>query len=93
MLQYAPAQTLEIYTVDVEGGKAVLTVSPTAESMLVDLGWPASPERTASTADLSKIDYLVVSHVISITSVMSGRWWMLSLWDASSITETFTRDV
>ena len=65
------AQTLDIYTIDVEGGKAVLTVAPSGESMLVDAGWPQFRQRTASTeriveaakaAGLTKIDYLLISH-------------------------------
>jgi beta-lactamase superfamily II metal-dependent hydrolase len=65
------ARNLEIYVIDVEGGKAVLFVSPSGESMLFDAGWPASPTRTASTdrivevakaAGLKKIDNLVISH-------------------------------
>lgn len=65
------AQTLDIYTIDVEGGKAVLTVSPSGESMLVDAGWPAFRQRAASTdriveaakaAGLTKIDYVLISH-------------------------------
>ena len=65
------AQTLDIYTIDVEGGKSVLVVSPAGESMLVDVGWPASASREASTdriveaataAGLQQIDYLVISH-------------------------------
>ncbi len=68
---FASAQTLDIYTIDVEGGKAVLTVSPSGESMLVDAGWPEFRQRTASTAriveaakaaGLTKIDYLLISH-------------------------------
>lgn len=65
------AQTLDIYTIDVEGGKAVLTVSPSGESMLVDAGWPVFRGRKASTArivaaakaaGLERIDYLLISH-------------------------------
>lgn len=65
------AQTLDIYTIDVEGGKAVLTVSPSGESMLVDAGWPAFRQREVSTerivaaakaAGLERIDYLLISH-------------------------------
>ena len=64
-------KTLDIYTVDVEGGKSVLIVSPSGESMLIDAGWPKSATRDASTdvivdavrkAGLARIDYLVVSH-------------------------------
>lgn len=67
----SPAQTLDIYTIDVEGGKAVLTVSPLGESMLVDVGWPEFRQREASTerivevakaAGLERIDYLLISH-------------------------------
>lgn len=68
----APAQkTLDFYTIDVEGGKSVLVVSPSGESMLFDVGWPASRNREASTeriaaalqgAGLKQLDYLVISH-------------------------------
>jgi competence protein ComEC len=65
------AKTLTIYTIDVEGGKSVLVVSPLGESMLLDAGWPASGNREASTArivaalqgaGLKQLDYLVISH-------------------------------
>ena len=65
------AKALDIYTIDVEGGKSVLFVSPSGESMLVDVGWPKSANRDASTdqildaakkAGLKQIDYLVLSH-------------------------------
>ena len=65
------AATLDFYTIDVEGGKSVLIVSPSGESMLIDAGWPAAPSREASTdrivdavtkAGLQQIDYLVISH-------------------------------
>jgi competence protein ComEC len=65
------AKTLDFYTIDVEGGKAVLIVSPSGESMLFDVGWPALPDREASVdrivetvkaAGLKQIDFLVISH-------------------------------
>jgi competence protein ComEC len=65
------AQTLDFYTIDVEGGKSVLVVSPSGESMLFDAGWPQSANREASVdrivetvkaAGLKQIDYLVISH-------------------------------
>jgi beta-lactamase superfamily II metal-dependent hydrolase len=67
----AAERNLEIYVIDVEGGKAVLVVSPTGQSMLIDAGWPASNNRQASTeriveaaraAGLKRIDYLVITH-------------------------------
>jgi beta-lactamase superfamily II metal-dependent hydrolase len=64
-------KTLDFYTIDVEGGKSVLIVSPSGESMLIDVGWPKAGNRDASTepivdavkkAGLKQIDYLVLSH-------------------------------
>ena len=65
------AKNLDIYVIDVEGGKSVLLVSPSGQSMLFDAGWPASNTRQSSTArivetakaaGLKQIDYLVISH-------------------------------
>ena len=65
------APELKIYFIDVEGGKSVLFVSPSGQSMLFDVGWPATNNRTASTehiveavraAGLKKIDLLIISH-------------------------------
>ena len=67
----AAASTLDVYTVDVEGGKCVLFVSPSGESLLIDVGWPALNARPASTdrileavkaAGLRRIDHLLISH-------------------------------
>ena len=64
-------RTLDIYTIDVEGGKCVLVVSPSGESMVIDVGWPTAANRDASTdqivdalrnAGVKQIDYLVISH-------------------------------
>lgn len=64
-------KTLDVYTIDVEGGKAVLVVSPSGQSMLIDVGWAKSANREASTdllvasakaAGLKQIDYLVITH-------------------------------
>jgi len=63
------AGRLEIYVIDVEGGKATLWVAPSGESMLVDAGWPGNNHRdaeriaaAAKAAGVKKIDYLVVTH-------------------------------
>ena len=65
------AKTLDFYTIDVEGGKSVLIVAPSGESMLIDAGWPQSPNRvasvdriveTAKSVGLKQIDHLVISH-------------------------------
>jgi competence protein ComEC len=63
------AQTLDVYVLDVEGGKSVLIVSPSGESMLFDAGWPGYNGRDVNrileathAAGLKQIDYLVISH-------------------------------
>ena len=63
------ARTFDTYVLDVEGGKAVLVVSPAGESLLFDAGWPGFGGRdtdriiqAARAAGLQQIDYLVVSH-------------------------------
>lgn len=63
---------LQVHTIDVEGGKAVLFVGPSGESMLIDAGWPAGlPNREASAPriaasakglGLRHIDHVVISH-------------------------------
>ena len=67
----ATARDLEISVIDVEGGKAMLLVSPSGQSMLFDAGWPALRGRPSSTeriveavkaAGVSRIDFLVISH-------------------------------
>jgi len=63
------AQTLDVYVLDVEGGKSVLLVSPSGESMLFDAGWPGYNGRdvdrilaATQAAGVKQIDYLVISH-------------------------------
>ena len=63
------AGKLEIFCIDVEGGKATLWVAPSGESMLVDTGWPGNNHRdaeriaaAAKAAGVKKIDYLVITH-------------------------------
>src|SRR5438309_4841204 len=60
-------QTLEIYSIDVEGGNAVLFVSPTGESLLFDAGNPGVRDAgqiaaAAQQAGVKQINYLVISH-------------------------------
>ena len=65
------AETLRITTIDVEGGKAVLVISPLGESLLIDAGWARSGTREASTdllvrtieeAGLKQLDYVLITH-------------------------------
>jgi competence protein ComEC len=63
------AQTLRIFAIDVEGGKATLYVSPSGESMLVDTGYAGNDSRdanriaaAAASAGVKRIDYLGVTH-------------------------------
>src|SRR5512140_1315378 len=63
------AKTLDIYVVDTEGGKAMLLISPSGQTMLVDAGFPGYSDRDANRiaaaarlAGVTKFDYLVVTH-------------------------------
>ena len=40
------ADTLDIYVVDTEGGKAVILLAPSGQSMLVDAGFPTANGRS-----------------------------------------------
>ena len=62
-------KSLHIYFVDVEGGQATLFVTPAAQSLLIDTGWPGNDGRdadriaaTARKAGISKIDYVLITH-------------------------------
>jgi beta-lactamase superfamily II metal-dependent hydrolase len=63
------AKTLDMYVIDTEGGKALLLISPSGQSMLVDAGFPGNNDRdtnrieeAAKFAGVKKFDYLVVTH-------------------------------
>ena len=63
------AKTLDMYVVDVEGGKALILISPNGQTMLIDAGFPGFNDRdairieeAAKAAGISKFDYLVVTH-------------------------------
>jgi len=64
------ASTMNIYAIDSEG-KAVLTIAPSGETMLEDLGWTGFGNRPATTNQvvdalkalgIKRIDHLVISH-------------------------------
>lgn len=63
------AGSLDIYAIDVEGGKSTLFVSPSGQSMLVDTGYDGQRNRDADrivaavkAAGVKQIDYLVITH-------------------------------
>jgi beta-lactamase superfamily II metal-dependent hydrolase len=61
------SKTLDIYDIDTEGGHAVLFVSPSGETALLDTGWPGVRDahrimEAAKTAGVKQIDYLVITH-------------------------------
>jgi competence protein ComEC len=63
------AKNLDIYIIDTEGGKALLLISPSGQSLLVDAGFPGYNDRDAirieeavKAAGIKKLDFLVVTH-------------------------------
>jgi competence protein ComEC len=62
-----PAKTLQIYYVDTEGGQATLFVTPSGESLLVDVGNPGGRDTdrlmlALDDAGVKQIDHLVLTH-------------------------------
>ena len=68
--QRTPPTTLDIYVIDTEGGKAVLYVSPTGQTLLYDTGTGGDNNRDADrisnvlkqAAVEQQLDHVVVSH-------------------------------
>ena len=59
------AKTLDMYVIDVEGGKSLLLVSPSGQSMVIDTGGGREVNRVVEAckaAGVKQIDYMVVSH-------------------------------
>ena len=66
-VQAQKQKTLDIYSIDVEGGQATLFVSPAGETMLVDAGIPGPRDSgriiaAAKAAGVKHIDYMVNTH-------------------------------
>jgi competence protein ComEC len=65
----AQSGNLNIYFIDVEGGAATLTVTPSGQSLLVDTGNPSPTDRdakrifeAAQLAGIKKIDAVIITH-------------------------------
>jgi competence protein ComEC len=63
------ADTLDIYVLDVEGGKAVIIITPEAQTMLIDAGYPRQDDRdtnriveAAESLGIKEFDYIVSTH-------------------------------
>ena len=63
------ADTLDIYVIDTEGGKAMILVTPDGESMLVDAGYPTPDDRdtkrivaAAKAAGIKQFDIILATH-------------------------------
>jgi beta-lactamase superfamily II metal-dependent hydrolase len=64
-----PAAKLDMWAIDTEGGKSLLILSPSGQSMLIDTGFPRNNDRdltrileACQAAGVKKIDILVTSH-------------------------------
>ena len=67
--QTVPGKTFDIYVIDVEGGNAVLYVSPTGESLQMDIPSGGTTTRDVDRvmdaikdAHLTKLDHLLITH-------------------------------
>ena len=65
--QTKPSKSLDIYLMDAEGGKAVLFVSPSGETVLIDTGNPVARDTERimamlTEAGVKQIDHLILTH-------------------------------
>jgi len=65
--QSKTTKPLEIWVVDVEGGKAALYVSPTGQTAIIDTGFPGARDldrimAAIADAGVKQIDYLISTH-------------------------------
>jgi len=65
--QTTPTKPLEIYVVDVEGGKADIWVTPAGQTLMIDAGNPGTRDvdrimEVATAAGVTKLDYLISTH-------------------------------
>ena len=65
--QRGPARPLEIWVIDVEGGKAALYVTPTGQTAIIDTGFPGERDldrilAAIADAGVKQIDYLISTH-------------------------------
>ena len=65
--QRGATRPLEIWVVDVEGGKAALYVTPTGQTAIIDTGFPGARDldrilAAIADAGVKRIDYLVSTH-------------------------------
>ena len=65
----ATAANLDLYAIDTEGGKAVLIVSPSGQTMLIDAGYPTPDDRDANrivslaqSLGIKSFDYIMATH-------------------------------
>jgi competence protein ComEC len=65
----APAGSLQVYFIDVEGGQSTLFVTPDHHSLLVDTGWPDPTSRDAKRiqsamrmAGIARLDAVLLTH-------------------------------
>jgi beta-lactamase superfamily II metal-dependent hydrolase len=93
------ARSLEVFSIDVEGGQATLFVSPSGESMLVDTGWAGFNKRdadrivaAAKMGGVKRIDYLVITHYhadhVGGVQQLAGKMPIVNFVDHGANTET-----
>jgi beta-lactamase superfamily II metal-dependent hydrolase len=65
----AAADTLDIYVLDTEGGKAVIVMTPEGQTMFIDAGYPMQNDRdtnriveAAESLKIKQFDYIVATH-------------------------------
>jgi competence protein ComEC len=81
----AGARDFEIYVVDVEGGKAVLAVAPSGESMLIDAGWPPRYEERGKTVEFGDRDADRIARVVRMAGLKRLDYVLVTHYDTDHV--------
>ena len=75
------ADTLDFYIIDVEGGKAVLVVTPARQAMLIDAGWPGLQDEKFQTVKITDRDTDRIVRVVRAAGVKQVDYFVVTHYD------------
>lgn len=79
------AGTLDIYVIDVEGGKAMLVTTPDGQAMLIDAGWPGIQDEQYRIKELSDRDTDRIIAAIKTAGVKQLDYFVVSHYDMDHV--------
>ncbi len=79
------AKTLDVYVIDVEGGKAMLVVTPAGQSMLLDAGWPGIADAKGRMVKPDDRDADRIVEVVKATRVKQIDYLVVTHYDTDHV--------